>query len=266
MKKFVALLLILSMIFGVMSMVACNSDRDDDDDDDETIYSKGKASKGLEFELDKNNPYYIVTGIGTCTDKTVYIPETYNDLPVKEIGSEAFYRCQSFTKMVLPDSIQEIGTEAFALSDLESINLPDSIKWIGTAAFLGCNIKSITLPKNITRINNSCFSCCEKLTSITIPEGVTVIDDGAFLNCYSLKNVTLPNSLIKLWAAFESCTSLTTITIPKNVETVHSITFKGCTNLQTIHNYSSKDLSYMFNKDLLGEDALDSSYCKVIYH
>ena len=48
------------------------------------------GSRGLEYELSSDAEYYIVSGIGDCTDTTITIPSRYKWKPVKAIGNEAF--------------------------------------------------------------------------------------------------------------------------------------------------------------------------------
>lgn len=45
---------------------------------------------GIAYELSVDQTYYIVKGIGTCTDTEIVIPATYQTLPVKEIAADAF--------------------------------------------------------------------------------------------------------------------------------------------------------------------------------
>ena len=44
----------------------------------------------LEYTLSKDETYYIVPGIGTCTGGDIIIPEMYNGKPVTSIGLFAF--------------------------------------------------------------------------------------------------------------------------------------------------------------------------------
>lgn len=229
--------------------------------------SKGIVSTGLLFELDEDNPYYIVTGIGKCTDSKVIVPAEYDGLPVKEIGSRAFQDCTSFSEMVLPNSIiriqsrafddcdslqkitlsdtlQTIGAYAFAGTGLKTIALPDSLREIAECAFLSCrNLEEVKIPANIKYIRNSCFSCCESLSSVILPEGLLTIEAGAFNECVALTEIVLPDSLQKLNGFYG--TSLQSIVIPKNVMVVHSSTFKNSNDLMTIYNYSSKSLAHL---------------------
>ncbi len=58
---------------------------------------------GLEYTLSEDGTYYIVTGIGTATEKDIVIADIYNDLPVTSIGWRAFEGCSSLTSITIPD-------------------------------------------------------------------------------------------------------------------------------------------------------------------
>ena len=89
----------------------------------------GESSKGLEYRLSDNGKYYICTGIGTCTDKDVIIPDEYEGLPVKEIGMNAF-----------------------ATAEVESITLP---RYLNTA--WGGSLSSPTIKKVVVEIEESAY-------------------------------------------------------------------------------------------------------------
>ena len=48
------------------------------------------ASEGLEFLPSRDGTYYVVSGIGTCTDTDIVIPSTYEGLPVTKIYGQGF--------------------------------------------------------------------------------------------------------------------------------------------------------------------------------
>ena len=85
--------------------------------------------------------------------------------------------CRSLTKVVLPDSITEIGNEAFAgCSSLASITVPGSVTSIGDSAFSFCSsLASISIPDSVTSIGYRAFACCSSLASITIPDSTIAI-------------------------------------------------------------------------------------------
>lgn len=275
-------MLVLSLLFSACAQ----QDRVDDEENvsrGDIVYEDVQqdevetktASEGLTFELAKNDPSYIVTGIGNCTDEVLYIPETYDGLPVKKIANKAFKNCTSFSAVVIPDSVEWIGYEAFAWCsslksvvmsknikdicnsafvwcDFSSIELPDGMYSIGDNAFQGCtSLKSVRIPTGLTRIADMCFADCRSLESVEIPEGIKILGSGAFKNCKSLGAVTLPNSLQEMRGGFMDCDSLKSITIPRNVVEVYGYEFSGCSNLQTIECYADIDLSSYDFADLI---------------
>ena len=80
---------------------------------------------------------------------------------------------------------------------ITTIILPDSINELGTAAFRRCKkLKEVVnFPKGITKISNRLFSGCSSLESIVLPEGITSIEKLAFIGCSSLKEISIPSSV-----------------------------------------------------------------------
>lgn len=156
-------------------------------------YDPVKASEGLEYTLSDDGTYYIVIGIGTCTDTELIIPATYNGLPVREIGCDAFNRNQNITKVTLPDSITKIDDRAFGWCyELTNVILPEGLAHIGTQTFNYCRkLERIALPTTLTYLGHNAFWRCEKLTQIHIPTGVEYIGAAAFSACSGLKQLTV---------------------------------------------------------------------------
>ena len=216
--------------------------------------------------------YYIVSGIGTCTDTDIVIPDTYNGLPVTTIGYDAFFNCDSLTSVTIPDSVTTIGSGAFqyclSLTAIEvssenanyssdnngilynkdkttliqapgaiqgTFTIPDSVTTIGDSAFAHCyNLTSVTIPGSVTTIGDDAFQTCSSLTSVTIPDSVTTIGDSAFA-CTSLTSVTIPDSVTTIGDnTFLYCYSLTSVTIGDSVTIISSFMFDGCSNLTSV--------------------------------
>ena len=126
------------------------------------------VSEGLEYTLNSENASYTVTGIGTCTDKDIKIPATYDGKPVTSIGDWAFCGCTSLTSVTLPNSVTSIGYDAFSgCSGLTSITIPGSVLSIGYQAFYDCtSLKSVTFGNSVTSIGSSAFWRCRGLTTV----------------------------------------------------------------------------------------------------
>lgn len=201
-------------------------------------------------------------------DAVVNIPSEINGTPVTTIGNAAF-RDSSVTSVTIPDSVTEIGSNAFAgCTNLTSVtyggdwsNLtiqsgnpavedaaneqlfdfeftPDNTAVIvkhyrGAAA-------DVTIPsrykgKPVTVIDPVAFYNNSAVTSVTIPDSVTAIPDYAFGYCSQLTNISIPNSVTFIgFSAFNSCTSLKSITLPSSLSTIQSYAFYNCENLKTI--------------------------------
>ena len=129
---------------------------------------------------------YINCLIQGC-DNTV-IPDS-----VTEIGEEAFSKCEKLTNVNIPNSVTKIGKYAFrGCTALTSVNIPESVTKIGNEAFSGCTaLTSINIPNSVTWIGEYAFRWCTALTSITIPNSVTWIGDWIFLGCENLKEIIL---------------------------------------------------------------------------
>ena len=157
----------------------------------------------------------IITGY-TGTGGAIVIPARIQNLPVVEIGNNAFNRSR-------------------AVRDITSITIPSGVTKIGNSAFWQCiALRSVTIPNTVTVIDDDAFNDCKALTRITIPNSVTSIGECAFMVA-GLKTITIPSSVAVIGdGAFYDCTSLTTITIQRTSMTSlkGSNVFYGVPNLQ----------------------------------
>lgn len=118
---------------------------------------------------------------------------------VIRVPKDAFAHCASLTDAVLPNSVTEIGENAFgSCSKLENIPgltndqtdfLPQLDK-IGAFAFADC----IKLPKlrlhNASEIGEKAFINCTSVTDITLGASVSKIGKAAFAGCTKLEKMT----------------------------------------------------------------------------
>ncbi len=123
-----------------------------------------KYSDGLEFTLLDNDTYSVSKG--TCTDRNVIIPATYNGKPVTEIADDAFAAYNLF-QIEIPDSVTCIGSNAFnyILHSFYYITLPKNLTYIGDSAFQNCRVlREIIIPLSVEYIGTSAFAMCDNLT------------------------------------------------------------------------------------------------------
>lgn len=214
-------------------------------------------SEGLEFTLSADGTYYILEGMGTCTDVDLIIPETYNNLPVAEIGELAYNKRLNIKSVTIPRNITSIGRFAFSdCTRLEKVyfnaeNCADLASW-GSDAFIGSggehgisvvigkyvqripahlfdwsassvsrlvNVVSLTFEADsvLKTIGESAFAV-SGLIEVNLPDSVELIGKDAFRQSERLKTVNLGNGVTSVEAgAFDSCGNLENISIPDSI-------------------------------------------------
>ncbi|MBR3043400.1 MAG: leucine-rich repeat domain-containing protein [Oscillospiraceae bacterium] len=138
-----------------------------------------------------------------------------SDLDI-EYGVLRRYKGKS-SYVILPDSIKEIGSNAFlSARNLRSVVLPESITKIGAQAFSECrSLFKLQIPDTVTLIGKGAFSSCKALTEITIPNGVQTVAADTFWGCTALKSVQFPPTLLRIEShAFYGCTALMSAGVP----------------------------------------------------
>ena len=128
------------------------------------------------------------TTFGFDSIKEIHIHEGITTLDEK-----AFRYNSSLQKVVLPKSLQIIGTYAFAgmAGILTEINLPENITTINNYAFNGSPFNKLIFPSKVTYINYGICTNCTSLESVVFLGNVTHIRPIAFQNCSALKKVVL---------------------------------------------------------------------------
>lgn len=117
------------------------------------------------------------------------------------------------TEIDIPKGTSKISSYAFYSSNLTKVTIPDSVAQIGKEAFCACvELTSITIPGSVAKIESGAFEGCHNLTNATIKKGVATIGEYAFYNCIRLKNVTMSSSVTMIdHAAFYCCGSLSDV-------------------------------------------------------
>lgn len=144
-----------------------------------------------------------------CTSITVV-----NLQHVKEIGNHAFADCSGIVTLTMP-VVEKIGNGAFGRNALGgrapyimTLVLPDTLTELGTEAFFYCpSLTEVTLSANLTKISESAFANCERLMTVN-GQGFTEVGKYAFANCGRLANISLGQVTKFDDYAFSSCTAL----------------------------------------------------------
>lgn len=87
------------------------------------------------------------------------------------------------TKIILPDSVEEIGTNAFAYCEaLTEVRLPAGLKKMENWFSRCGGLTEFTVPDGVEKIGSFFFTYCDNLTKVTLPDSIVEIDDFDFLN------------------------------------------------------------------------------------
>ncbi len=215
-------------------------------DSEWTTYEFEMPCKALQYIKLADNSGYEISVVPDASSKDlkgrVYIPDTYNGLPVKGIADDAFVLSQSGKKVYnnvttgirLPSGLEYIGASAFSgCSALTDIVIPDSVKEIGGSAFKDCTaLKSINIPKSLSVIPLLFIQNCP-IEQIVLPEGLTEIYDYAFAKS-SLKSISIPASVKRIGSnAFYDCAELSEIHFSETLPEEIGINAFGGTKLYT---------------------------------
>lgn len=210
----------------------------------------GEENKMLSFTLVPEEDGYSVSKGSQTPVGVIEIPAYYKGKPVVKIEDEGFYietpgrifpevRNYCITGFVFPDTLQEIGEEAFyGCCAVAEITIPDSCKIIGKRAFsLMEGLKKAVLPGALESLENQLFYGCKSLEEVNIPDSALSIGDEAFEKCTLLKTATIgKNSSLRSLGedAFYDCKALTEFNIPDGVNSIGIRAFGNCSSLETI--------------------------------
>ncbi len=182
------------------------------------------------FRENANAYLYYRNGIDTAEGYTLVIAGSGNMagwlsaeyVPWKDYSAEIY-------EITVESSITRIGMNAFAGTGILTAVLPQSISEIDSAAFAGSEVIGMDLSglQEGVKLGADLFKDCRSLTCAVLPEDYTTaatmyLDDG------TTSSVILPASI------FEGCTALTSLDIPESVRAVGYRAVYGCSALTKI--------------------------------
>ena len=157
------------------------------------------------------------------------------DIPygVTEIENAAFYHCDNLEKVTIPNSVSEIGEDAFSytkwLDNWYHSDDADDFLIVGDGILLAYkgNDATINIPSGVKQIGAGTFKNHNEIQKVNIPDSVFVINEDAFFNCTSLDTVSGMNHVTAIKdRAFYGC-HITTVRIPASVCEIGVSAFGG---------------------------------------
>ena len=170
---------------------------------------------------------YKVEGLVANRKKmqTLVVPATYNNKPVVEIASQAFWTNWDIEYVIIEEGIKRIGAQAFYLdASLKYIVLPSTIESVGDKAFEGCaGLKSQTIPAATTSISLSAYAGNQFLEEIIVEEG----NPNYYSNDGMLYEKSTDKLLICPAGKIESVKDSGIISIPNSCKAIGDLAFKN---------------------------------------
>lgn len=198
---------------------------------------------------------YKVTKIGAKAFAQANNQGDYEDSK----GNYLYDNILGFTKIRLPNTIVEIGDEAFCGLQFSTLELSTKVQTIGKYAFAYTNVTSVTIPATCTSIGTEAFGSTWKLkkltfadgskaltigarafeanyiTSLTLPARITSIGDAAFKASFALTTLVVnANAATLPRSCFEQSAKLTSVTLNGAIQTIGDGAFIMCPNLSYI--------------------------------
>lgn len=252
MKKFVSLFLAIIITASVLATTPMHV----------YVNAASDGSQYVFFTAINDGKEYAVSGSSHRSEGPIVIPATYNNKPVTKINTRAFYN-RNITSIVIPDSIREIGSDAFgSCAQLKDITMPDTPIFMGESVFsnslyaetdenwdqdgllyIGKHLIATYRYKNETFVTKEDTLSiaggvfyCSQITSAEITGNVKAIGENAFYNCQKLETLILHDGIEKIGQkAFSYCSSLTDVTIPGSVSIIDEYVFSSCSSLTNVN-------------------------------
>ncbi len=206
------------------------------------------AGEKFEYSLNEEGTYTITGYDGE--DEILEIPAYIDDIAVTELSAHSLYNDISGYKLIIPETIKKIGSNALTCSNLTEIEVhPDNEYFCDVDGVLFNKDVTIlvyypedreelyyTVPSTVTEIGGYGFHYGGQLERITLPEGLKTLNTRAFYFVDSLKEINLPDGLEYIGSgAFIGASELTEIRVPDSVKTIGSYAFESCSSLKNIY-------------------------------
>jgi hypothetical protein len=169
MKKFVAFLVTILVLFTVVGCDSSSGSSSDNNSDNCQNYKYIEIEGGYKIWPSSNHE-------GALT-----IPESYNGLPVLEIDSFDSYNSRNVTKIIGSKNLISINAWCFSGRDQKSMD----------------NLTEVIFPKDgdVKKIETMAFYWHTSLKTVVLPDKIEYLGDGIFERCFALENLVIYSSV-----------------------------------------------------------------------
>lgn len=290
-KRFVSLLLAISMILSLMPVSAVTAFAESENGGEVTTVDSGycgadDGGENLRWTLD-NNGVLTITGSGAMKDYPRYenqrpdwylnhkdsIRSVVLDNKITHIGDYAFDGCTSIKSVrytgytgnagvALPESVTTIGVHAFSDTGVTgTLKLPEHLTEIDSLAFYHCRKLNgeLKLPDTVKEIGGFAFNRCGFTGKLELPVSLENIGNDAFESCSGLTGkLTFPSKMNEINFSIFHETGITEVVIPSSIKTVRDFAFDSCMNLKKV--YLPTEIPKIYNRAFRGCDNVKFYY------
>lgn len=277
-KRFVSLLLAISMILSLMPVSAVTAFAESENGGEVTTVDSGycgadDGGENLRWTLD-NNGVLTITGSGAMKDYTwdenvrldwygykKDIRSVVLDNRITHIGNYAFDKCTNIESVrytgytgnagiALPESVTTIGVHAFSDTGVTgTLKLPEHLTEIDSLAFYHCGKLNgeLKLPDTVKEIGGFAFNSCGFTGKLELPVSLENIGNDAFESCSGLTGkLTFPSKMNEIKSSIFHETGITEVVIPSSIKTVRDFAFNSCMNLKKV--YLPTEIPKIYNR------------------
>lgn len=164
------------------------------------------------------------------------------DIPygVTKIENAAFYHCDALEKVTIPNTVSEIGEDAFShtkwLDNWLSSDDTNDFLIVGDGILLAYKgyADTVNIPTGVKQIGAGVFKNHSEICKVNIPDSTSIICEDAFFNCSSLETVIGMNRVTDIKdRAFYGC-PITTVRIPATVCEIGVSAFGGTSKSDSV--------------------------------
>lgn len=289
-KRFVSLLLAISMIFSLMPVSAVTAFAESENGGEVTTVDSGycgadNGGENLKWTLD-NNGVLTISGSGAMKDYTwdenvrldwyvrkKDIRSVVLDNRITHIGNYAFDKCTNIESVrytdytgnagvALPKSVTTIGVHAFSDTGVTgTLKLPEHLTEIDSLAFYHCRKLNgeLKLPDTVKEIGGFAFNSCGFTGKLELPVSLENIGNDAFESCSGLTGkLTFPSKMNEIDFSIFHETGITEVVIPSSIKTVRDGAFNSCMNLKKV--YLPTEIPKIYNRAFRGCDNVKFYY------
>ncbi len=128
------------------------------------------------------------------------------------IGKHGFASCPNLEQVDFASGLIAIDDYGFECCyALKKVVLPDTVTNLGMGAFSVTGVQSVQFSPNLTMMGQGCFYECDSLTDVTLPASLIKVGDQIFRNCDNLKSATVAGPVCSE-LMFGDCPKLESVT------------------------------------------------------